>query len=72
MKIFKLLFSDSEVDLIEEPKERLRLRVNLSHPVAQSSLSLTAVECEVKHTLRGINQRKPVGPDGVPGWALKD
>lgn len=64
------MFSDSDVYLIEDPKERPLLQVNLSPPAPQSCLSLTVVECE--NTLRGIKQRKAVCPDGVPGWRLKD
>lgn len=67
-KIFKLLFSDSDVHLIEDPKER-PLSI-YPPPAAQSSLGLTVVECE--NTRRGIKQRKAVCPEGVPGWGLKD
>lgn len=69
--INKLLFSD--VYLIEDPKERPQLHVNVSHPAAQSSFSLRVAECEGKCTQHhnNIKQMKAVGPDGVPGWGLK-
>ena len=42
------------------------------HPPAQSSFTLTVEEHEVRRTLRAVNPRKAVGPDGVSGQVLRD
>uniref|UniRef100_A0A8C7YDV2 Reverse transcriptase domain-containing protein n=1 Tax=Oryzias sinensis TaxID=183150 RepID=A0A8C7YDV2_9TELE len=39
---------------------------------ANNSPSLRVEEHEVRHTLRSVNPRKAVGPDGITGQVLKD
>ncbi|KAK3506423.1 hypothetical protein QTP70_002694 [Hemibagrus guttatus] len=41
-------------------------------PMVHSSFTLTAEEHEVRRTLRAVNPRKAVRPDGIPGRVLKD
>ncbi|KAK3534494.1 hypothetical protein QTP86_016310, partial [Hemibagrus guttatus] len=48
------------------------LETAIVQPMVHSSFTLTAEEHEVRCTLRAVNPRKAVGPDGIPGRVLKD
>ncbi len=43
-----------------------------THPPAHSSHILTVEEHEVRRTMRAVNPRKAMGPDGVSGQVLRD
>lgn len=44
----------------------------MSPPMAGKSHTLTVGVHKVRHTLRGVNAWKAMGPHGVLGWVLKD